>query len=119
MHALLIIAHGSRREESNQEVRDLTRKVAGHAPHFGLVECAFLELADPDIVEGGSRLVKGGATSLTVLPYFLVEGRHVASDVPTEVAKISALYPDLEITILPYFGAADGVVNELVHQVSD
>ena len=118
MHALLIIAHGSRKQDSNQEVRDLTRKVADRAPHFDLAECAFLELADPDIVEGGSKLVKAGATSLTILPYFLVEGRHVATDVPDEVAKINALFPDLEVNILPYFGAADGIIDELVDQIS-
>ena len=50
MHALLLIAHGSRREASNQEVRELAarlERIAGD--RFGRVIPAFLELAEPDI----------------------------------------------------------------------
>ncbi|MGI9315945.1 MAG: sirohydrochlorin chelatase [bacterium] len=118
MHALLIVAHGSRKQDSNQEVRNLTRKVADQVKKFDLVECAFLELAQPDIVEGGSKLAEAGATTLTVLPYFLVEGRHVASDVPNEVNKIRNLHPDINVTLLPYFGASESIISELVGRVS-
>ncbi|MBA1332368.1 cobalamin biosynthesis protein CbiX, partial [Candidatus Endoriftia persephone str. Guaymas] len=44
--ALLIVAHGSRREASNQEVRQLTERVRVRAgPLYSEVACAFLELA--------------------------------------------------------------------------
>ena len=118
MHALLIVAHGSRKQDSNQEIRDLTQRVAGHTNQFDLVECAFLELAEPDIAQGGAELIKAGATELTVLPYFLVEGRHVATDVPNDIDKLKTLYPDLKVTLLPYFGASERIVEELVNQVS-
>lgn len=118
MHALLIVAHGSRKQDSNQEISELTLKIAGQTTQFDLVECAFLELAEPDIVQAGSELVKAGATELTVLPYFLVEGRHVATDVPNDIEKIRTSYPDLKITLLPYFGASERIVEELVNQLS-
>ena len=53
MKILLVVAHGSRREESNDEVRDLTaclREQSGDA--YAQVECAFLELAEPSIPDG-------------------------------------------------------------------
>ncbi|MEJ2177028.1 MAG: CbiX/SirB N-terminal domain-containing protein [Gammaproteobacteria bacterium] len=118
MHALLIVAHGSRKQDSNQEIKELTLKVASQTNRFELVECAFLELAEPDIVQAGSELVKAGTTELTVLPYFLVEGRHVATDVPDDIEKIQTLNPDLKITLLPYFGASERIVEELVTQIS-
>ena len=50
---LLIIAHGSRREASNDEVRRLADRVrALCAPGIADVEVAFLELAEPSIAEG-------------------------------------------------------------------
>jgi len=46
MKALLLIAHGSRRAESNDEIRALTQKMKTLAGgRFSEVESAFLELA--------------------------------------------------------------------------
>jgi len=43
MKALLVVAHGSRRKESNEEIAALTAKVAVRAAgEFDLVEYAFL-----------------------------------------------------------------------------
>ena len=53
MQALMLIAHGSRRAASNDEVRDLAAtlgRLAGR--EFDLVVPAFLELAEPGIVAG-------------------------------------------------------------------
>ena len=52
MRSLLLVAHGSRREASNQEIRNLTAALAGRAiGRFGHVGCAFLEIARPSIPE--------------------------------------------------------------------
>ena len=115
MNALLIVAHGSRRPESNQEIRTLTRKIASVATGFELVNCAFLELAEPNIVQGGINLIEAGARSIRILPYFLVAGRHVVTDVPAEINKIIAQYPDIRISTEPYFGSSDAIV-ELILQ---
>ena len=48
MRCLLVVAHGSRRDESNLEILRLTEKVAALSDgRFDRVECAYLELADP------------------------------------------------------------------------
>jgi sirohydrochlorin ferrochelatase len=117
MNALLIVAHGSRKLDSNQEVKDLTGKLASQVKGFDLVECAFLELAEPNILQGGIKLVEAGASSLTILPYFLVAGRHVVTDVPEEANKIREIYPDLVVTLLPYFGASENIVSEMLDRI--
>ncbi|MGB5705401.1 MAG: CbiX/SirB N-terminal domain-containing protein [Arenicellales bacterium] len=117
MNALLIVAHGSRKLDSNQEVKDLTGKLANQVKGFDLVECAFLELAEPNILQGGIKLVEAGASSLTILPYFLVAGRHVVTDVPEEANKIREIYPDLAVTLLPYFGASENIVSEMLDRI--
>jgi sirohydrochlorin ferrochelatase len=59
MDALLLIAHGSRREASNDEVRELTRELVQKSKRkFSIVECAFLELAIPGI--GHPFYLRGG-----------------------------------------------------------
>ena len=115
MQALLIVAHGSRREESNEEIRRLTEKVSAKAAgQFDLIECAFLELASTLIPDGVQGLVDQGATSIMVLPYFLAKGAHVANDIPDAVAVARNAHPDVDITISNYFGACDTVPDALV-----
>jgi sirohydrochlorin ferrochelatase len=115
MNALLLIAHGSRREASNDEVRKLSKLLADRTnEEFPIVECAFLELADPLIPDGVTACVKKGAETVTVLPYFLSAGRHVVTDIPEELEKAKAQNPDIIIKIAPYLGSADGVSEILI-----
>ena len=83
MRALLVVAHGSRRVASNDEVRQLTDELrAAAGDEYAQVECAFLELAQPSIPDGIDCCVAEGATEVVILPYFLSAGRHVAKDIP-------------------------------------
>ena len=96
MNALLLIAHGSRREASNQEVRDLAARVARVAAgHFDMVIPAFLEIAEPDIPGGVDRCVAAGATHVNVVPYFLSAGRHVAADIPEQLEQARHRHPGI------------------------
>ena len=115
MHALLLIAHGSRRMASNDEVRDLTKVIEQHTnDEYSIVECAFLELAEPSIPDGVSVCVQTGAESVTVLPYFLSAGRHVVTDIPEELQKAQSLHPQVIIKTAPYLGSAQGISDILI-----
>jgi sirohydrochlorin ferrochelatase len=118
MKALLLVAHGSRRAASNDEVRDLTRQLREVGGSFQHVACAFLELAEPSIPDGLRAAIAAGADEVVVLPYFLSAGRHVVTDIPAEVAVVQAEYPDVSIRVAPYLGAADGVVQILLQQAA-
>ncbi len=115
MKALLVIAHGSRSASANDEIRELATQLRETNPAFDLVEHAFLEMAEPNIVQGGKKLVADGADEIVVLPYFLAAGRHVAEDVPAEVALIEQQYPHVKITMASHFGSATGILS-FIHQ---
>ena len=118
MKSLLVVAHGSRRAESNEEVRTLTLELAGRSGEaFMQVECAFLELAEPSIPDGLRAAIAAGATDIIVLPYFLSAGRHVITDIPAEVEKVRAESPAVTITITPYLGSAPAL-GELLHALA-
>lgn len=116
MKALLLVAHGSRREASNDEVRELTTQLRQADGSYQHVACAFLELAEPSIPDGLRAAIAAGADQVVVLPYFLSAGRHVVTDIPAEVAVVQAEYPDVSIRVAPYLGAAGGVVKILLQQ---
>lgn len=115
MKALLVVAHGSRRKESNEEIAALTAKVAERAAgEYGVVEYAFLELAEPSIPEGIEKCLQQGALSVSVLPYFLARGTHVVEDIPEQVAIKQQEYPEADIHITPYLGTVENLPDVLL-----
>ncbi len=118
MTSLIIVAHGSRREASNEEVRELTRKIREEAYDFDYVESAFLELADPSIPEGIRAAIVKGHKRVVVLPYFLSAGRHVTDDIPAKIQVVQDEFPEVEIHLAPYVGAAAGIVDLLLGQAN-
>jgi len=104
---LLIVAHGSRRLASNEEVRRLAERVRDlRSPGIDHVESAFLELAEPDIPAGLDRCVALGAREIVLFPYFLAVGTHVAEDIPEVVAAFRARHPDVAVRVTGHLGAS-------------
>ena len=115
MNILLLVAHGSRREESNLEVESLSKKMLKFgSSQFDQVMPAFLEFASPSIPEAIRQCHKMGAKHVTVLPYFLSAGVHINRDIPEEVNKASENFPNLEINITNYFGSRDEIAELLM-----
>ena len=115
MQCLLLVAHGSRRDESNEEIRRLTRKVAGKAEsRFSRISCAFLEFADPSIPQGLQECIDAGAEKVVVVPYFLSAGRHVTEDIPAEVDKKRREHPHVRIGITECIGSCGGIADMLL-----
>ena len=115
MKAILLVAHGSRRTQSNDEVFSLADKLRSNsAQQFDIVNAAFLELAEVLIPDGIKQCVNDGATSIIVLPYFLNSGRHVVEDIPNIVSNTADQHPDIVIKIAPHLGASDLMMELLI-----
>ena len=80
MQALLIVAHGSRRTQSNDEIRALAAKVGEQsAETYGYVCSAFLELAEPSIPDGIQQCIdakqgENPQVRVRMAPYLGVSG---------------------------------------------
>jgi len=110
--SLVVVAHGSRRTESNEELIVIAKKLSALTDSdFSEVHYGFLELAEPTIPDAIISCIQSGAESVTVLPYFLSAGRHVTVDIPNEVSKVQQQYPKCQLTIAPYLGAAPDLIG--------
>ena len=100
--AILLIAHGSREPGANEDLYHLADALRrrGHA----LVECAFLELAEPGIEEGGRRCVARGAGRVVLVPYFLSAGVHVRRDLSAARERLAARFPGVEFRLAEPLG---------------
>lgn len=118
MKALLIVSHGSRRKESNDEVRRLTDQIRENAgPAFDLVECAFLEMTSPHVDSAIADLADEGATEILVFPHFLAAGIHVHTDIPNMIKEEKGRYPHIKFEILPHLGALQGISTLILSQI--
>jgi sirohydrochlorin ferrochelatase len=107
MRALILIAHGSRRADSNDEVRALAAALEAQlADRYQQVLPAFLELAEPSIPGAIDAVIAAGAREVVVLPYFLAAGNHVVNDVPALVAERQQAHPEVTLRLLPHLGAS-------------
>jgi len=112
MKALVLVAHGSRRQASNDEVRALSSTIAKEMGNdYPIIEAGFLELAEPLIPDAIDCCVRQGATEVCVVPYFLSAGRHVHEDVPAEVDKARHMHRDIPMITLPHIGGAPMMID--------
>ena len=119
MKSLLIVAHGSRKQSSNDEVRSLSQAIQADESGYDFVECAFLELAEPSIPGGLERCIERGAREVVVMPYFLAAGRHVVEDIPKEVSPVVEKYRDVKIRITPHLGASSQMTGIILGLTED
>ncbi len=105
MKTLIILAHGSRRQESNAEIISLARHV-GTCPgnEYDIIEYAFLELAEPDLLQCIGNMITYGASNITIFPYFLNSGNHVTRDIPALIKEANARYPDCRFRLTSFIG---------------
>jgi len=111
MKVLVLLAHGSRVEKSNQEVAELAVRLEGLIEGYDAVESCFLELTTPTFDDTLNKVASEGAKEIVVFPYFLAEGRHVRDDVPEVVGTFKKRFPDVSIELKSYLGMWQGLAE--------
>jgi sirohydrochlorin ferrochelatase len=101
--ALLLIDHGSRKQEANNLLPEVARMLKAMSD-FDIVYYAHLELAEPTILQGFDACVAEGAAEVIVHPYFLSPGRHSTLDIPRMVAEAAARHPGVRYRITEPLG---------------
>ena len=115
---VLVVGHGSRREEANADVREAARLI-GVRGGYPLVEAAFLEIEHPTIGEGFARLVEQGARHVTIHPYFLSPGRHTRGDIPIEVRAAAGEHTYVSYQITEPLSAHRLVIEASVERIRE
>lgn len=119
MNILILVAHGSRLQESNEEIINFSKKIKNNADENTIIKYAFLELAEPNIYETLEKVnLEYKNANIKILPYFLAYGKHVKVDIPNEVKKFQENHKNTKITILPHIGKYDGLVNLILENIN-
>ena len=101
--AVLLVAHGSRREEANADLVRLAEMLRERG-EYAVVEPSYLEIAEPTIPRGAANCVAAGATRVLMLPFFLSAGSHVVDDLERHRRELAAAHPGVEFRLCPPLG---------------
>lgn len=106
--AVLILAHGSKREETEIILDSLVNKIKSMTG-MDLVYPAYLQFSEQNLEKGINYLVKQGAEFIKVIPMFLFDGIHVTRDIPAELNEIRKTLPGIEIKMGRHIGDDDRI----------
>jgi sirohydrochlorin ferrochelatase len=101
--ALLLIAHGSRHADANEDLNHIAEELRRRGP-YSIVESSFLELAQPNGDQAGARCVELGAERVILLPYFLSAGVHVRRDLTAICERLSSCFPEVAFCLAEPLG---------------
>jgi sirohydrochlorin ferrochelatase len=111
---VILVDHGSRRDESNQMLLKVVEQFAA-TTGLPIVEPAHMELAEPSIATAFDRCVAQGAKTVVIFPYFLLPGRHWHDDIPRLSAAAAEKHPGVRFLVTAPL-ALHPLMSEIIRQ---
>jgi sirohydrochlorin ferrochelatase len=116
--AILLVDHGSRRPEANDQLREVAARLRARDPDR-VVRIAHLELAKPTIAEGIADCVAAGAREIVVHPYLLAPGRHSRDDIPAEAERAARQHPGVRVRVSAPLGLHEKLVDVVLERIEE
>ncbi|MBF0573394.1 MAG: CbiX/SirB N-terminal domain-containing protein [Desulfamplus sp.] len=124
MRAMILLAHGSRKKESAQEVEEMAKELENQAlkkGQFDIVKPAFMQFCEPNFYQVVDELIKNHSkniadTEVVVLPYFISAGSHVSEDIPNLIQQAQIKYPQLAFRVTPHLGKFQGLTKLILEE---
>ncbi len=116
---VVIVDHGSRRDESNRLLEEIARLFADRfAAQYEIVEPAHMELSEPSIAMAYARCVERGAQRVVVCPFFLGPGKHWTQDIPRLTADAARGFPQTKFHVTPTLGIDELILDLLGKRIA-
>ncbi len=116
--AVIVLGHGSRREEANDEVREMA-KLLGESIREIPCKAAFLSFGSPDLEAITEELFREGVKRVYVAPFFLVTGNHIKEDIPREISRQQERHPEMDFNLISHLGPHPqlaGLISEKIKE---
>lgn len=118
MNAVIYVCHGSRVPSGREQAVNFIKRFMEHrlAP---IQEYCFLELAAPTIEDAFVSSINKGASKIIVIPVLLLTAAHAKKDIPNELDRLSARYPDVEVNYGDPIGVHPKMVGPLMERLEE
>lgn len=118
MKGIIFIAHGSKKETSNNEFLKLIEIVSKEDKTYDLKKAAFLELAEPSIPASVEEFIQKGVKEIYLYPFFLNSGKHVLIDLPNFVKEFQEKYSEVKFIMLQHFGKSEKIKDIILNDIN-
>lgn len=114
--AILLVDHGSRRDEANAQLEELAARVRKERPQWR-VQIAHLEIATPSVPEALDQCAEAGVRDVYLHPFFLSPGRHTREDLPALARDACKRHPGLTVHVTDPLGVDDAMVAIVLERI--
>jgi sirohydrochlorin ferrochelatase len=116
---IIILGHGSRREDANLEIREFTDKLREKNPDVNY-QVAFLEFAQPSLDGAVEQLLKDEQVKkIIIMPLFLTVGNHMHRNIPDRIWKMKNTYPKIKFALAPHLGLDYRMMDVVQDRIKD
>jgi sirohydrochlorin ferrochelatase len=117
---IILLGHGSRRGiDTDEGLKDAAGRLQQRVGPGVRVRMAGFEFTRPSIPEAIEMLVAEGSRRMVLVPFFLFDGKHITVEIPEELEKIRAQYPDVDLTYARTLGADIRLVEIVAERVEE
>lgn len=120
-HCLILLTHGSKDPRWRAPFERLAADVAASLGAGGRTALAYMEFAEPTLMDVATALHAAGARQLTVLPVFLAAGAHVATDIPEQIHAVRERFADAHVEMMQPLGEHprfQALLRELIVEIA-
>lgn len=110
--AVVLLGHGSIREQANAEVRTMWDMMKAELPELEISGC-FVEVAEPTMEQEIERLAADGVNRIVIVPMFLTRGQHLSNGIPRILEAMRLKYPEIQIDLTRHLGI-DPLLAEII-----
>ena len=110
--AVILLGHGSIREEANKEVRAMWDMMQAELPELEISGC-FVEVAEPTMEQEIDRLAAEGFHRIVIVPMFLTRGQHLSNGIPRILEAMRQKYTQIQIDLTRHLGI-DPLLAEII-----
>lgn len=118
--SILLLGHGSPKKDANK--LDHMAVMLHTMLHAGCkedcVKVAYLQFAEPGIMDTIKDSVSRGAKKVVLHPFFLSAGLHVTRDIPEMIDEARGLYPDVEFIYTEPLGTHEKLAHIVMERIS-
>ncbi|MGM9525502.1 MAG: sirohydrochlorin chelatase [Peptococcaceae bacterium] len=110
--AVILLGHGSIREEANVEVRNMWRMLAEQLPELD-IRGSFVEVAEPTLEQAIGQLAAEHVERIVIVPMFLTRGNHLSNGIPRILKSMRQKYSHIQIDLTRHLGV-DPLLAEII-----
>lgn len=122
MDAVILFSHGSVLCGSGGALANHADRLRAMGD-FKVVEVGYLNYSHPPFLKAVQRCLEQNASRIFVVPYFLVPGKFVTSDLPRAIVEAQRLYSNVKFVVAKAIGydelLADAILDSAGHAMPE